>query len=441
MNDIKHEILSIFYKNGIINRFTIIKSNFRKNHINLYNIIIDYNTKINCNSEKWSQFIYNFINDITELPKCKICENNVNFKSFKSGYNIYCSTKCQMLCKDNTKLRIKTRLKKNNGKYIDIEKIKKSNLEKYGIEWYTNREKFMKTCNIKYGGNAPICSPEIKEKIKNTCIEKYNSTSPLKSDIILKKIEDTNLRKYNTIMYISTKEFKEKSKKSKLEKYGDENYINNEQGKQTRKEKYGSEYYLGTEECLDKTRKHNLKKYEVEYYLQTEEFKIKSKETCIKKYNTIYYLQSSDYKIKNRNTSLLKYNVEHPTQDKNIHDKQQLSGLKLKYYKNTNLYYRGSYEYKFLELCESLKILNNIRNGPNIKYIFDDKNKIYFSDFYYKPLNLVIEIKSWWTYYGNNINYFFNKNQAKKKYSIKNGYDFMFIIDNDFNDLINKLNK
>ena len=79
------------------------------------------------------------------------------------------------------------------------EKIKQTNLKKYGIdsllkkkefreknkeicfkkcgnENYNNREKAKETCLKRYGGVAPICSSEIKEKIKKTCFERYKSS-------------------------------------------------------------------------------------------------------------------------------------------------------------------------------------------------------------------------------------------------------------------------
>lgn len=52
-------------------------------------------------------------------------------------------------------------------------KRKQIRLERYGDKNYNNRETAKKTNQIKYGGNAPICSEEIKTKIKKTNLEKY----------------------------------------------------------------------------------------------------------------------------------------------------------------------------------------------------------------------------------------------------------------------------
>ena len=51
-------------------------------------------------------------------------------------------------------------------------------------------------------------------------------------------------------------------------------------------------------------------------------------------------------------------------------------------------------------------------------------------DFYLPDYNLIIEIKSSYTY-----NYDIERNITKKKYSIENGYNFIFIINKDYSEL------
>jgi len=56
-------------------------------------------------------------------------------------------------------------------------------------------------------------------------------------------------------------------------------------------------------------------------------------------------------------------------------------------------------------------------------------------DYYLPDYNLIVEIKSSYTY-----NYDIEKNEAKKKASLENGYNFIFIIDKDYTEFINKIN-
>ena len=61
------------------------------------------------------------------------------------------------------------------------------------------------------------------------------------------------------------------------------------------------------------------------------------------------------------------------------------------------------------------------------------KKHTYHSDFYIDKYNLIVEIKSSYTY-----NYDIDKNLAKEKYSKLNGYNFIFIIDKNY-EYFNKL--
>ena len=120
----------------------------------------------------------------------------------------------------------------------------------------------------------------------------------------------------------------------------------------------------------------------------------------------------------------MKYGYPSHNQCPIIHNKQQKSGLKSKNYKE--LRYQGSYELDFLErYYERL----NIGKVEPIRYKHNDKYHYYHPDFYIPDYNLIVEIKSTYTY-----NYDLDRNQAKRDYSIRAGYNFMFIIDKDYTD-------
>lgn len=145
-----------------------------------------------------------------------------------------------------------------------------------------------------------------------------------------------------------------------------------------------------------------------------------------KRYGKVFNNQS-----KRQETCLEKYGVKSPTQVPEIFHKIQMSGLTLKKFKNYDLYYRGSYEYNFLELCEKINILPLISNSKTIHYVDRAKNCVYYPDFYFSHLNLIVEIKSDYTYRKG-----LYKNQKKRNACIEQGYKFMFIIDNDFKKFI-----
>jgi len=70
-----------------------------------------------------------------------------------------------------------------------------------------------------------------------------------------------------------------------------------------------------------------------------------------------------------------------------------------------------------------------------IKYEFNNKEKVYYPDFYYQPLNLIIEIKSSYTFYKD-----LDKNLIKQKQCLDKGYNFIFIIDKKYDEFEKLLN-
>jgi very-short-patch-repair endonuclease len=71
-----------------------------------------------------------------------------------------------------------------------------------------------------------------------------------------------------------------------------------------------------------------------------------------------------------------------------------------------------------------------------VKYIYENKIKYYHPDFFIQDINLIIEIKS--DYY---FNLHIDKNLAKKKSCVENGFNFLFIINKDYQEFLNKIIK
>jgi len=216
----------------------------------------------------------------------------------------------------------------------------------------------------------------------------------------------SNLEKYGVENVFQSKYSKEKSKQTKLKKYGNENYRNPEKFKQTCLEKYG-----------------------VQHISQLEEIKERKKQTCLKNYG----VEAGFADIKKREQTCLEhFGVQNPSQDIEIHKKQQHSGFQAKKFRNTDLYYRGKFELDFLE-----KVYDRypeMINAYSIKYIFNNKNKVYYPDFYIKSLNLIIEIKSTRTIELQGI----KRIVAKKMAAINNGFNYIVIINKKY-DKFNKL--
>jgi hypothetical protein len=338
--------------------------------------------------------------------KCDICGNE---KDLKYTYYLLNIKNHNIYCCNNSCAQIKNKM---------------TNLERYGDENYHNTDKIKKTCIDKYGVENVLSNKYIqekakqtkidkyndvnfnnREKYKKTCLDKYGVENVINSVIFREKVKQTNLEKYGTEYVMSNKEIREKAKQTKIDKYNDVNFNNRLKYKETCLEKYGVD---STNKVLD------IKKKKVISQLN--------------KYGFISNSMSLECKEKLKKTNIERYGVEFVMQHKEFFDKQQKSSLSIKKYKNTTLYYQGTYELNFLEYSEKINILNLIKRGEPIKYEYLGKNKIYYPDFHINEYNLIIEIKSSYLY-----NKYIDMNESKKNQCISDGYNYIIIIDKNYN--------
>lgn len=364
--------------------------------------------------------------------KVSVKINNWNINFYKNiGFEITCGdiidVDIEKIHNKNLKLKVKvecddcgnereinllshTKSIEMRGKYICekcvLEKIKKTNLDRYGVTRYNNREKCIRTNKEKYGVENVSQSEEIKDKKKETNLKNWGVENVFQSELIKDKMRETNLEKYGVEHPLQNAELLEKSKQTCLK--------NN-----------GVKFPTKSKRILKIRNKNNMNKFGVEHYTQTDEYKMRVKETNFKKYGSEWYMSSDDFKGKSINTNLERYGVEYVMQNEDIFMKMQISGQKAKKHEETGLYYRGTYEKDFLDLCYRENIC--IEQGIRLHYKHENKNVYYFSDFYLREKNLVIEIKSKYYY-----NKYLDMNLAKMKCTKKLGYKFIFIIDKNY---------
>jgi len=215
-----------------------------------------------------------------------------------------------------------------------------------------------------------------------------------------------------------------KSKEGVLEKFGVENNFQREECKEKAKNTMIINHCVTSarksKKIIEKTKRTCLERYGNENYNNQE----KSKQTCLKNNGVKYIFSDKEYMKK---CITKKYGVENVMHDKTIFNRQQISGFKAKKFRDISIYYRGSYELDFLENFYD-KI--EIKQGLTFKYIFENKNRIYHSDFYIPSKNLIIEIKS--SYYFKKYN---DLCSAKQKACIKQGYMYLFIIDKNYKEI------
>lgn len=111
---------------------------------------------------------------------------------------------------------------------------------------------------------------------------------------------------------------------------------------------------------------------------------------------------------------------------------KQWGNIIIKEYKDIE--YQSTYELNFIKHCEFLGIFNLLERGPKIKYLdLEGKSHTYYSDYMIKNTDIVIEIKSNFTWDKN-----IEINIQKKLYSEKI-YDYILIMDNDFTNFNEKI--
>ena len=369
--------------------------------------------------------------------KCDCCNKErymkyINYSTNIENQGFYACRKCFNIKNKKTNFK-----KYGDEHYTNREKAKKTNLEINGDEYYNNMKKMKQTNKERFGVEYSLQSKEVREKVKQTNIKKYGCENPFQNKEIKEKIKRINKERLGVEYPTQNENVKEKVKQTNMKNLGCENPGQNEiikeKARQTNIKNLGCENSFQNEEIKKKIKLTNIKKFGCESPIQNEKIKEQIKQTNIKKYGCDNPSQNKEVKEKKKQTSLKNFGVKNPMQNPNIFIKSQKSALQRKEHKETGLSYQGTYEKDFLDYCFDNSI--SIEKGKRIKYIYDGKEHYYFSDFYYEPKNLIVEIKSSWTYSKNK-----DVNEIKKLATETFGYSYMFIINknyNNFKELIN----
>jgi hypothetical protein len=163
----------------------------------------------------------------------------------------------------------------------------------------------------------------------------------------------------------------------------------------------------------------------------------KVKETSIEKFGVESYSQTTECKDRFKATCLEKYGSEHPSQNDDVHSKSKKTAFSKKEYTfpSGKVVLVQGYEPAAIDILLKTYNENDIETNaskmPHFWYHEDGKYHRYFSDIYIKKDNLIIEVKSTWTF-----KLRFHKNILKSKTVKYNGYNFKFMIFKDEKNLV-----
>ena len=191
----------------------------------------------------FSSKVFMVLNDIKEFPKCTVCGNELNHKIPCHPLNGFlrrtCSCKCAQLDKTTQ------------------QKIKESNLKKYGVERPQQLKSHRELLSQKIKMKSDNEKNKINEKRKSTCLKKYG----VKNISMDKKIHQKACDSFKNRTIEEKLKTKEKRFNTNFEKYGNGNYFNSEKLKETWNNKTIEE----KEKISKKRIETNLKNYGLKY--------------------------------------------------------------------------------------------------------------------------------------------------------------------------------
>ena len=257
----------------------------------------------------------------------------------------------------------------------------------------------------------------ILEKRKATVIAKYGVANVAQADSVRDKLRITS----TATSSIRTS----KTKATNLKNYGVESTNSLQSVKDKKKEtfieKYGVDHQLKIPEVAGAVARKNSENAAERLEL--------AKETKLDLYGDENYNNRTKYK----ETCVEKFGVENPSQNVAVHAKKMTSQYRTKEFvfpsgKTVRL---QGYECKavaeLLKRYNEAEIITETELIPKIEYIgTDGKQHFYFPDIYISKDNLLIEVKSQYTYDG--FVGWLETNLLKQKYSIIVGYKHEFMI-------------
>jgi hypothetical protein len=301
----------------------------------------------------------------------------------------------------------------------------------------------MLTCTIcgkefkikRYNKNQKTCSFECRVKQsaitqKKNLMEKFGVSNISHLETVKKKKLETR----NTDKEIKDLNANIKSKQTRLEKYGDENYVNLELQKQTMLERYGVENIYQRVDILQNAM---MKKYGVKSTNQLDWVKEKQKVSKIEKYGEDY--DKIIYEEITMKNNLARCGFEHLPQDPIHFEKMLRKRYKFKDYvlPSGKIIKLQGYENVALDLLLTKytedEIIFDKQLIPKILYVYEDKVRRYFPDFFIPKDNLIIEVKSTWTIRADK-----ERTKLKQEQCIIEGFNFKYMIMKKNGALINE---
>lgn len=294
---------------------------------------------------------------------------------------------------------------------ISIEKRKLSTMEKYEVEHTSQR-------------------PDVKLKIINTCMEKYKTSNPMQNEDVKKKQQDSLFKNHRVYHPSQSEEIRNKARHTMIKRHGGPTTMQSNilKEKVTNTINRNGGWTLQRPASKDKYEKTMDEKYGGKHPMLCPDIKAKIQQIFREKYNSISPFGNKEIQEKSKDTNISRYGFTNAMQNGEILKKQQQSSYKYKEYSlpdgktiDVQGYEHYILNYLFENNYNQNEIITGIDKVPNIKYMFENKEHVYFCDIFIPKENKIIEVKSKYTYEKE-----LERNILKKEACIRDGYDFKF---------------
>lgn len=257
-------------------------------------------------------------------------ENPIFVNSLESLMSVKTDSYVQFICRNcgskvvKQKPHSKLRLERFSTFLCKECSVRKTSMQKYGVEHYTKAE-------------------SVKEKCQNTVYEKFGTKNVSQSEAIKEKIKSSNIKKFGVSSYSKTDEFKEKIRNTCLDKFGVDNYSKTTEFKQFITSLKNSEQF----------------KEKLPIIIS------KMKETNNKNYGVDFPMQLHSEIEKRENNNLAIYGTRHFRKPKYLFE---------------NIKFDSSWELAFY-VYHIKNNINIIREPSPISYEYNGQNHYYYPDF------------------------------------------------------------
>lgn len=334
------------------------------------------------------------INQLTRIPFTCTCghKDELSYLSIiKTGATcIHCRNDHKGLITFNKRLLLS---KLNNDQAIlNMHEVQQENLSSTTIISFIcscGREASKSFKNLFYNGGAycELCTQKNSvKKFEETCMERYGVNHPMYCEEFKQRMINTNIAKRGVECVFEDPKIKQKIEATCQEKYNVSNPLLNkdiyDKSRQTLNAKHGVDNPFKSPEIRKKAQQTLQERYNASNLMQVKEFKEKIYATCTKRYGTPFPMQNAEVAERASKNAYKPKEVITPS--------------------GKTLQMQGYEPFGYNLLLEEYKEPDILHLRTEVPELFwydeDEKQHRYFADFYIPMDNLVIEVKSTFTY-------------------------------------------